>query len=209
MRVWRRRDSVPEPRALDSFVAQLNRLALFLGVVAACSPDAQPIVAGDGGTDTGPFAPDWCKPSLAAGSTASVIVGEGQTFYRDIAENTELIWEKGPQGGHHVWIALRQRGLRMRGTIITIDLEDVEDPARPRLVNHSRLIYDFDKDEGYDPQKGGFCTRPGLRMQLDNAGGVALVELLGHKVKVTAQLRDPDGAVATGTRTIVVKGVLD
>lgn len=183
-------------------MAQLNHFALFLGaIVAGCSPDANPI--GDGGADSGPFVPDPCKPSLASGSSASVIVGEGQTFYRDIAENTELFWEAGPQGGHHVWIALRMRGLRMRGTIITIDMEDVEDPAKPRLLNHSRLIYDFDRDEG------GFCIRPGLRMQLDNAGGVPLVELLGHKVKVKAELKDPDGAIATGTRTIVVKGALD
>lgn len=189
--------------------AQRNHLvSLLAAALLGCAPDAQPI-AGDAGVDSGPFTPDWCKPSLAAGATATVIVGEGQTFYKDIADDTELWWEKGPQGGHHVWIALRQRGLRMRGTIITIDIDDIDDPSKPRLVNHSRLIYDFDKDEGYDPQKGGFCTRPGLRMQLDNAGGVPLVELLGHRLRVKAELKDPDGAISTGTRTIIVKGALD
>jgi hypothetical protein len=203
------RDSVAEPRFPEPFVAQHNHLALLIcaGFVA-CAPDADPVRT-DAGIDSGPFTASWCKPSLAAGTTATVFVGEGQTFYKDIADNTELIWEKGPQGGHHVWIALRQRGLRMSGTIITIDLEDVEDPAKPRLVNHSRLIYDFDKDEGFDPEKGGFCTRPGLRMQLDNAGAVPLVELLGHKVRVKTELKDPDGAIATGTKTIIVKGTLD
>lgn len=164
----------------------------------------------DAAIDTStPFAADWCKPSLAAGGTASVTVGEGQTFYRDIPDNTTLTWEKGPQGGHHVWIALRQRGLRQRGTIITLDLEDVENPDKPVLVNHSRLIYDFDKDEGYDPAKGGWCARPGLRMQLDNAGGVGLEQLMHHHIRVTASLKDPDGATSTGVRTIIVGGLLD
>lgn len=184
-------------------------LLLLSGALCACAPSADS-VGTDGGFDANtPFSPDWCKPSLGAGSTATVTIGEGQNLYRDVADNTSLTWEKGPQGGHHVWIALRQRGLRMRGTIITIDLEDVEDPAKPKLVNHSRLIYDFDKDEGYDPAKGGFCTRAGLRMQLDNAGGVTLEALLGHKVRVTTTLKDPDGATATGVKTIVVTGALD
>ena len=138
-----------------------------------------------------------------------VTIGEGQTFYREVSDNTELFWEKGPQGGHHIWVALRQRGLRMRGTIITIDLEDVENPGMVKLLNHSRLIYDFDKDEGYDPQKGGFCTRSGLRMQIDNAGGAPLAEIQGHHVKITTTLNDPDGAKAVGTRTVIVKGTLD
>ncbi len=180
----------------------ISRLALiFVAALSACSGDDPVKPTVDAGVDSGPFTPDVCKPSL---STPTVLtVGEGQTFYRDIEDNTSLTWEKGPQGGHHVWIALKQRGLRMRGTIITIDMEDVEDPANPKLVNHSRLVYDFDKDEG------GWCTRPGLRMQLDNAGGVALEALLGHKVKVVATLKDPDGTQATGTRVIVVTGALD
>ncbi len=159
--------------------------------------------AGTGADATTPFVPDPCKSSLAAGGDAIVTVGEGQTFFRFVDDLTVLGWEKGPQGGHHVWIALRMRGLRMQGTIITIDMEDVKDPAKPILVNHSRLIYDFDRDEG------GFCTRAGLRMQLDNAGGVTLAELQGHPIKVTVTLFDPDGARATDTLTIVVNGSLD
>lgn len=178
------------------------RAAVVLCLITpACSDDGPSRATDSGVVDAGPFQPDYCKPSL--GAPVSLTVGEGQTFYRDIPDNTELFWEKGPQGGHHVWIALKQRGLRMRGTIITIDMEDVEDPSNPRLVNHSRLVYDFDRDEG------GWCTRPGLRMQLDNAGGVTLESLLGHKVKVVAELKDPDGTTVTANRVIIVKGALD
>jgi hypothetical protein len=173
----------------------MARVALLLCLVlAGCSDDGDSPKAE-------PFKPDVCKPSL--GGTTVVTVGEGQNFYRDVAENQQLFWEKGPQGGHHVWIALKQRGLRMSGTIMTIDLHDIEDPANPRLVNHSKLVYDFDRDEG------GWCTRPGLRMQLDNAGGVTLASLFGHKVRVVAELRDPDGTTAKGQKVIVVTGALD
>lgn len=183
-------------------------LLLIAGAAIGCSP-ADPAQSDAGVDSSTPFSPDWCKPSLAAGDTATVVVGEGQTFYRDIADETTLTWEKGPQGGHHIWVAIRQRGLRMRGTIITIDMEDVEDPAKPILVNHSRLIYDFDKDEGWDPVKGGWCARPGLRMQLDNAGGTTLEQLMHHHVRITASLKDPDGATSTGVRTVIVGGLLD
>lgn len=183
-------------------VLKMARVALLLCLIAAgCSGEGASPAVDAGVVDSGPFKPDVCKPSLA-GPTV-VTVGEGQNYYRDIVDEELLYWEKGPQGGHHVWIALKQRGLRMSGTIMTIDMEDIEDPANPRVVNHSKLVYDFDKDEG------GWCTRPGLRMQLDNAGGTTLDSILGHKIKVVAALKDPDGSVATGTKVIKVTGALD
>ena len=191
------------------------RALLLLSLAAGCSspPEGVPAPADASPADAhpadAPFVGDWCKPLLSSGDTATVVVGEGQNYFRDIPDETTLTWEKGPQGGHHVWIALRQRGLRQRGTIMTIDLEDVEAPGKPVLVNHSRLIYDFDRDEGFDAAKGGWCSRTGLRMQLDNAGGVSLEQLMNHHVRVTATLKDPDGATSVGTRTIIVGGLLD
>jgi len=195
----RRRDDILLSTALSS--TPLRVALLFCAAVAACSDEGATPATDSGPIDSGPFKPDVCKPS-PSGPTV-VTVGEGQNFYRDIPDNELLYWEKGPQGGHHVWLALKQRGLRMSGTIMTIDMEDVEDPAKPALVNHSKLVYDFDRDEG------GWCTRPGLRMQLDNAGGVTLASLLGHKIKVVAVLKDPDGTEASGTKVIRVTGALD
>jgi hypothetical protein len=186
-----RRRGLPCMRAAPS----LGALALI-----ACSthdPSRDP-----GGHDAGPFAPDACKSSLA--QTPFVVVGKGQTLYAELAENEVLTWEKGPQGGHHVWIALRLTGLRQVGTVTTIDLDDLDqpDPMRTR-INHSRVIYDFTRDEG------GYCTLPGLRMQLDNAGGTPLASLINHHIRVGVTLQDPDGARATSSKTIVVTGALD
>jgi hypothetical protein len=132
-----------------------------------------------------------------------VAVGEGQTFYKDIADDQVLTWEKGPQGGHHVWIALRSRGLHKQGSLTTIDIDDVEDPGKPLNVNHSRLVFDLSRDEG------GYCTLIGLRMQLDNDVKVPLAGLMNHHLRVTATVKDVDGTSATGERRIVVKGDVD
>jgi hypothetical protein len=182
----------------------LTRLLLSLPLLlAACSSPA-PNHTGDSGVpvvDTGPFTPDPCKASLT--QTADVAVGSGQTFYTPLTDGASLTWEKGPQGGHHVWIAIRDIGLRMQGTVTTVDLDDIEDASKPPVnINHSRLIYDFTKEEG------GHCVLPGLRMQLDNAGGVTLESLEGHHIRVTVSLKDPDGATATGSKIIVVSGML-
>jgi len=182
----------------------LNRLlfALPLALVACASPaDRSTTDSGSPIFDAGPFNPDPCKASLT--QPANVAVGSGQTFYTAIDDNTKLIWEKGPQGGHHVWIAIRLIGIRMQGTVTTVDLDDIEDPSKPPVnINHSRLIYDFTREEG------GHCVLAGLRMQLDNAGGVALADLGNHHIRVTVMLKDPDGATATGSKVIIVDGTL-
>ncbi len=178
-------------------------LAVSLAVLTACCASPSHPAQVDTGVepvDSGPFFPDYCKASLT--QPADVVVGEGQTFYKPIDDGTTLVWEKGPQGGHHVWIALRMIGIRMQGTVTTLDLEDIEDASKPININHSRLIYDFSREEG------GHCVLPGLRMQLDNAGGVPLKDLLNHHVRVTVSLKDPDGRVVSGTRVIIVTGAL-
>lgn len=173
-------------------------------LAAACSSPTTPETVPDTGHESGPpFTPDDCKASLT--QKPDLTVGKGQTFYADITPGETLTWERGPQGGHHVWIALRSIGVRKQGTITTVRMEDVENPAAPLAINGtgSKVVYDLDRDEG------GHCTLPGLRMQLDNAGGVPLADLVGHHVKITAVMQDVDGATATATQTIVVTGTLD
>ena len=52
---------------------------------------------------------DACKARLD--SAPMVNVGEGQLAWHAVTDNQVLQWEKGPQGGHHIWIALRLTGL--------------------------------------------------------------------------------------------------
>ncbi|GAC1351743.1 MAG: hypothetical protein NVSMB1_07730 [Polyangiales bacterium] len=188
-------------------IALVITLAALILFPLACSPAPSRVDPTDGavrqndtGIETPPFVPDTCKVSLSA--KTEVVVGAGQTFYSAIDEGAVLTWEKGPQGGHHVWIALRQEGLRQQGTIATIDLDDIENPAQPININHSKVVYDFSRD----PDGGNHCVLSGLRMQIDNAGGEPLSSLLNHHVRVTVSLKDSDGSQASGTKTIVVTG---
>jgi hypothetical protein len=169
-------------------------------VLAACShssPGSVHVDSGEPPIDSGPFTPDACKASLDQPTV--VTVGDGQTFYSDLTDNQVLTWEKGPQGGHHVWIALRMTGIRQTGTITTVDMDDIDLSPTVNL-NHSRVVYDFNRDEG------GYCTLAGLRMQLDLAGDPPLASIIGHHIRVTATLQDPDGATATGSKVIIVTG---
>jgi hypothetical protein len=191
-------------------IAALAALAASSTLGACSSSSATNPAKPDGGGDGAvPFVPDECKASLAAGASANVTVGSGQSAYLDVADGTTLYWERGPQGGHHVWVALRMIGLRKVGTIVTIDVDDLDVPAGgapdagPTNINHSRVIFDFEREEG------GHCVLYGLRMQLDNAGSIALDQLVGAHVRITATLQDPDGAKATNSREVVVTGLLD
>jgi len=166
-------------------------------VGASCSPASSPDQPDTDVPSDVPFVPDACKASLS--QPAMVTVGGGQTFYQPLDDDQVVTWEKGPQGGHHVWIALRMIGVRQTGTITTVDVVDLD--LSPNVtLNHSRVVYDFNRDEG------GYCTLAGLRMQLDLAGDPPLASIAGHHVLVTASLQDPDGATATGTKEIVVTG---
>ena len=177
--------------------SEATLLVALTTLVCACSPSTTDTTHHDSSIPDAPFTPDACKASLT--QPTDVTVGDGQTFYADLTDNQVLTWEKGPQGGHHVWIALRMIGVRQAGTITTVDMDDLDLTPNVRL-NHSRVVYDFSRDEG------GHCTLAGLRMQLDLDGNPPLASLVGHHIRVTATLLDPDGATATGTKTIVVTG---
>lgn len=142
------------------------------------------------------YAPDWadagdvCK---AKGAGAPIVtVGGGQSDYLSVSDGDEMQVEAGPQGGHHVWVAVRMKNLRQSGSITTItghvpDL-DLDIPA-------FSVIFTFDQDEG------GYCELYGLRYQLD-AGGADIETLLGKTVDLTVRVKDKDGAEGVGTKTV-------
>jgi hypothetical protein len=95
--------------------------------------------------------------------------------------------------------------LREVGTLSTIDLDDLDDlgpDGKPTNINHTRVVFDYEREEG------GHCVLYGLRMQLD-AGSLSLSTLLNKHIRVTANLVDADGAMATSSKTIVVTGIVN
>lgn len=147
--------------------------------------------------DAGPYAADDCKHSST--EMAQLSLGEGQLAHHVLDGEMPLTWEAGPQGGHHVWLSVRVKGLRQTGTVLGILASDDDDPGH-RVLSNRNVIFSFRRDEG------GFCTLSGVRLQLDERGDVELASLEGHHVRVAVHARDPEGSTADDEKVVQVKG---
>jgi hypothetical protein len=141
-------------------------------------------------------APDVCRP-LNAGAPV-VQVGTGQTDYLPITPGQMVQMEQGPQGGHHIWIAVRQENLKQSGSTTTItSVQPTTGLAGPRTA----YIFTFAPDEG------GFCKLSGLRYQLDQDGG-DYRRFLGAPLDVTVTIADQTGDTGTGVAHLDVAPTL-
>ncbi|MBX3228530.1 MAG: hypothetical protein KIT84_07750 [Labilithrix sp.] len=151
------------------------------------------------GWETAP-PPDACRP--ARPGPPEVILGTGQTDYATLTDGQVLHLEQGPQGGHHIWMAVRMKNLRQSGSTTTVSgVVEGGPPNVPPLA----VVFTFDRDEG------SYCKVYGLRFQLDASAlgpdGVPLPQpdkrlFLGKKVTVTAEVVDSTGARASSSRVV-------
>jgi hypothetical protein len=137
-------------------------------------------------------APDQCKPIGHGDPT--VIVGTGQTDFLPITDGQTLQAERGPQGGHHIWIATRVRNLKQSGSTTSIAGTQ---PSTGVQIPPTVFVFTFDPDDG------GYCKLYGLRYQLDN-GGIDYKQFLGKPLDVSVTVQDASGAQATGIAHINV-----
>jgi hypothetical protein len=172
------------------------------GVAAwlACSPTAPPPADAGAPSFTDATADaeldPVCKPT--AGAPPEVIVGEGQNDFFPVADLQTVQVEAGPQGGHHIWIALRVKNLLRSGSRTTITALS---PATGIEVAPFEVIFTF------DPGEGGYCVLFGLRYQLD-AGGVDYLPLLGKELDLTVTVTDRAGDGATGSRRVTLSSAV-
>jgi hypothetical protein len=121
-------------------------------------------------------------------------VGQGQADYLTLTDLQEVRVEAGPQGGHHIWIAIEMKNLLQAGSRTTLTAVA---PTTGTMIFPYEVIYTF------DPAEGGYCKLYGLRFQLD-AGGVDYVPLLGNELDVTATVMDAAGDSGQGTRRVTL-----
>ena len=140
-------------------------------------------------------APDACRPNNAG--APEVILGKGQTDYGTLAPNESVRLERGPQGGHHLWVAVRMRNLKQAGarTAITGVQPETGLKATP-----TAFVFTFDTDEG------GYCKLYGLRFQVDAGGvlGQAHKPFLGKALDITVEVTDIAGKRASSTQRVMV-----
>lgn len=134
---------------------------------------------------------DICKPT---GSGPPVLtVGEGQADYLPTMDGNEAQVESGPQGGHHIWIAIRMKGLLQSGSITTVTGHF---PELNQDIGPFQVIFTFDQDEG------GYCKLYGLRFQLDQT--MPVDQVLGKTLEIQVKVTDKEGAIGIGKRTVVL-----
>ena len=162
----------------------------------ACSPAASPAVDAGAPSFSEAMADaeldPACKPT--AGAPPEVIVGEGQNDFFPLADLQTVQVEAGPQGGHHIWMALRVKNLLRSGSRTTITGSS---PSTGIEVAPFEVIFTF------DPSEGGYCVLFGLRYQLD-ASGVDYLPLLGKELDVTVTVADRAGDIGTGSRRVTL-----
>lgn len=145
--------------------------------------------------------PDWsqgpadtCKPN---DGPPVVIVGKGMSDYLPVNDYDVAQLEAGPQGGHHIWVALRMKNLRQSGSITKLE---------GRIKELSTDVSPFSVIFTFDPDEGGYCKLYGLRFQLD--GSLKVDDLLGKTLRVTATVRDKDGDTAVGTKWVTLSNTV-
>ena len=162
-------------------------------IAGRCADDALPAQALE------PYVPNWpvdvpdlCRP--ANPGPPEVIVGTGQSDYAPLTNGQIVQAEKGPQGGHHFYVAIRLKNLKRSGSTTTISGLQ---PGTNVAIPPTAFVFTFDGDEG------GYCKLYGLRYQLDN-GGVDWTQFLGKPLDVTVKVHDATGAEGTGVAHITI-----
>ena len=134
---------------------------------------------------------DICKPT---GSGPPVVsVGAGQADYLPTMDGAEAQVEAGPQGGHHIWIAVRMKGLLQSGSITSVTGHF---PELNQDIGPFQVIFTFDQDEG------GYCKLYGLRFQLDQT--LSVDQVLGKTLDVQVKVTDKEGTVGIGKRIVLL-----
>lgn len=133
---------------------------------------------------------DICKPN---DGPPIIYVGKGMSDYLPVNDYEVAQIEAGPQGGHHIWVALRMKNLRQSGSITKLEGRIKE---LGKDVNPFSVIFTFDPDEG------GYCKLYGLRFQLD--GMIPVDQLLGKTLHITATVKDKDGDTGIGDKWVTL-----
>lgn len=129
---------------------------------------------------------DACRPANPGAPV--VVVGQGQNDYLPLTDGETVQAQTGPQGGHHIWIAVRMQNLKQSGSTTTVTAVQ---PGTNATVSPFAVVFTFQPDDG------GFCKLYGLRFQLD-ANGVDYTQFLGKPLDVTVKVDDALGETGSG-----------
>jgi hypothetical protein len=164
---------------------------------ATCAAGAcvDPFVAPSALADYDPLwiasASDACK-TPSSGDPA-IVVGQGQDVFASLQDGEVVPIEAGPQGGHHVWLALRVTGLRQMGSRLTV--EGYFPELELELLPFTAQVTLHKAGEGR-------CEIHGVRFQVDR--GLPVETVRGQALDIEITLEDPNGDVGTAAQRVVI-----
>jgi len=179
------------PISLDEACAAVTCAAGATCVEGAC---VDPFLASAALSDYDPAwvvtAIDACK-TPASGDPA-LELGKGESAFASLGEGEVVEIEPGPQGGHHVWLALRVRGLRQMGSQVKV------------AGHYPALAYDVPPFTSMITLRkaGDHCEIYGIRFQVDR--GIPVETIKGQALAIEVVLEDPNGDAATAKRQVVI-----
>ncbi|WP_437590656.1 hypothetical protein [Sorangium sp. So ce1000] len=180
------------PVSLDEACSAATCAASATCAAGAC---VDPFIAPSALADYDPrwiaSASDACKTPSSGGP--AVVIGQGQSAFASLEHGEVVPIEAGPQGGHHVWLALRVTGLRQMGSRLTVDgyFPDLGFELLP-----------FTSQVTLHKAGEGLCEILGVRFQVDR--GLSVEAVRGQALDIEIALEDPNGDVATAAQRVVI-----
>lgn len=144
---------------------------------------------------------DWAKnpPSACgAGTSAEILLGRGLSTYAPLADGETVTLERGPQCGHHLWLALDMKDLSQWKTTTIFSATQ---PGSSISVPATAYPYSF------TPTATGRCSVAGVRFQLDT-GATPYTDFLGKPLDIKVDASDGAGRSASVTRRVNVAGTI-
>jgi hypothetical protein len=171
--------------------------ATTCGASATCAAGAcvDPFIAPSALADYDPLwilsASDACK--MPSSGVPAVVIGQGQSAFASLEHGEVVPIEAGPQGGHHVWLALRVTGLRQMGSRLTVEgyFPELEFELLPFTVQVT--LHKAGEDR---------CEIDGVRFQVDR--GLPVEAVRGQPLDIEVTVEDPNGDVATAAQRVVI-----
>jgi hypothetical protein len=136
---------------------------------------------------------DWSKtpPSPCGnGTTAQLELAQGQDVWSPLPEGSTVSVECGPQGGHHLWMALRMKDLSQSGTKTTFSAVVAGQTTTVPATSYNYV---------WSPSATGGCELLGVRFQLD-VGGAPIDAFLGKPLDIKVEAEDRAGRKAVATK---------
>ncbi len=134
--------------------------------------------------------PDKCRDAGAP----EVALGPGDRPFAPLTPGEKLVTEAGPQCGHHLWLAVKAKGLSQLDTTTTI---------KSTLVDTGESVATSQYAFSYGSLDAGGCTLSPLRYQLDFGPG-QWARFAGKQLDVTVELTDTAGRRAQATTRVEI-----